>query len=59
MSTSTVQNDSQVAATATEDDLFDLDVKVLEAGGGTVPLILLTDDGCKPSCPESCASAVA
>ncbi|MGW6454679.1 FxLD family lanthipeptide [Streptomyces sp. NPDC055078] len=58
MSRSTVQDDSQVAATATE-DLFDLDVKVLEVGGGTLPLILLTDDGCKPSCPESCATAVA
>lgn len=58
MSESTVQDKPQVAGGVAEDP-FDLDVNVLEVGAGTVPLIMLTDDGCNPSCPESCATNVA
>lgn len=40
-------------------DPFDLDITILEAGDGVGSLINLTDDGCKSSCPESCATNVA
>lgn len=53
------EQDTTQAAEGLADDPFDLDVEVLEMGGGAVPLIVLTDDGCKPSCPESCATNVA
>ncbi|MEU9777242.1 FxLD family lanthipeptide [Streptomyces sp. NPDC047968] len=42
-----------------EDDDFDLDVSVLEAGDGTATLISLTDDGCGSTCASPCATAVA
>jgi FxLD family lantipeptide len=45
------------AGQGTAEEPFDLDIKVLE-GGGTASLIRLTDDGCNPSCPESCATNV-
>lgn len=57
MSASTVHTDAR--PTTEPADPFDLDVDVLERSGGNVPLIVLTDDGCKPSCPESCATNVA
>lgn len=63
MSASTVQDKTQVrdieVVSGAVTDPFDLDVDVLELAGGTVPLITLTDDGCKPSCPASCATNVA
>ncbi|WP_063734380.1 FxLD family lanthipeptide [Streptomyces sp. RTd22] len=64
MSASTVQDKAQVrdipeVVSGAVQDPFDLDVDVLELAGGTVPLITLTDDGCKPSCPASCATNVA
>ncbi|MGW0822528.1 FxLD family lanthipeptide [Streptomyces sp. NPDC002845] len=63
MSATTVQDTPQAADGAVGDpidrDPFDLDIDVLELGGGTVPLITLTDDGCNPSCPDSCATNVA
>jgi len=40
------------------EDEFDLDISVLESGDGSAALINLTDDGCKSSCPESCATNV-
>ncbi|MGW4076080.1 FxLD family lanthipeptide [Streptomyces asiaticus] len=64
MSASTVKDKTQVGASpevvgGAAQDPFDLDVDVLELDGGTVPLITLTDDGCNPSCPDSCATNVA
>lgn len=55
---------SQKAATTTpvsdeNGNPFDLNVSVLEAGDGTAAFINLTDDGCKPTCDGSCASAAA
>jgi FxLD family lantipeptide len=41
------------------DAFDDLDIRVIEAGGPAVDPILLTDDGCDSSCPESCATNVA
>ncbi|MFF5265287.1 FxLD family lanthipeptide [Actinomadura viridis] len=35
---------------------FDLDVEVIEQAG-IAEQVNLTDDGCNPSCPESCTSA--
>lgn len=40
-------------------DAFDLDISVLESGDAAATLINLTDDGCNPSCPDSCATNVA
>jgi FxLD family lantipeptide len=63
MSATLVHNTSETVTEpvldGTGQDPFDLDVEVLEVGGGSVTPILLTDDGCNPSCPESCATNVA
>ncbi|MFJ2111647.1 FxLD family lanthipeptide [Streptomyces sp. NPDC087850] len=63
MSATLVQDKSETGIEVVLDgpgqDPFDLDVDVLEVGGGSVTPILLTDDGCNPSCPESCATNVA
>lgn len=39
-----------------ETKLLDLDVRILEAGDDTQPLITLTDDNCGSTCPNACAS---
>ncbi|MGW7069449.1 FxLD family lanthipeptide [Streptomyces sp. NPDC054855] len=59
MNTNTLKDQVQSANTATDGDAFELDISVLESGDGSASLINLTDDGCKPSCNGSCATAVA
>ena len=41
-----------------EQDPFDLDVRVLEVGGGASQLIELTDNGCGSTCSSPCATNV-
>lgn len=59
MSANTIKDQIQPPNATADSDAFDLDISVLESGDGSALVINLTDDGCKPSCKGSCATAVA
>ncbi|MFF2652657.1 FxLD family lanthipeptide [Streptomyces sp. NPDC058045] len=59
MNANAIKSQVQPPKATADGDAFDLDVSVLESGDGSASLINLTDDGCRPSCHESCATNVA
>lgn len=42
----------------TNQDPFDLDIRVIESSDAAASLINLTDDNCGSSCPNACATNV-
>lgn len=54
----TALDERPATSAVTDEDPFDLDIRVIEIGDSTVPLINLTDDGCGSTCPKACATSM-